>query len=267
MKKLLYFLLLFSFKLSLASDFNKGKPIPGLPISLNGKKINAEEFAERLLNDESFSRYLITSAQNALDVYDQIVKAGGEEAYKKYEKLAQEGENAAVEDFLISYNIDSSWICDKMSESIYECVEFMKKNPEFVEISAEEQLEVLEQLQKLFSQEFIDNNPSHPLIDWIRILLNSRPGPLLIAYTHKGPNSNLDEPYKLSIKDVGDCLFGAGIAFLSSNFKALKTMWQMLSGEWTFSGIRTVVTLFIPQAKIASAIIGLVGCLVREMFW
>jgi hypothetical protein len=268
MKKLFYFLLLFSVNISFAAGLVNGNKFYSLPPVLRTKTASIEEIAEHLLNDQKFADLMATFTTNSLAVRKVIVDAAGEDGYKKYEELAVEGNSEGVIEYYESNKIDTVFVCDKASQNLFEWAQFVKNNPDLEELSEEEQEVIFKRMQELFVDDFVNNNPNNPLVEWLRKLLESRTGDLLVAYNSKGgPTANVDSPLKLSISEVGKCLFAAGISFIAGNYKALRSIAGLLDGEWSFSGIRDVISMFIPEAKIASMIVGFVGCIISGMIW
>jgi hypothetical protein len=268
MKKLFYFLLLFSVKVSFAGDVVNGNKFHFLPMAIIKKTATIEEIAERLLNDQKFTDVIATFTNNSMAVRKVIVEGAGEEGYEKYKELAAEDNSEEFKKFYEANKIDPSFVYDKVSENVYEWGQLLKGNTDFAELSSEDQQNILVRIQELFTDDFVNNHPGNPFVEWLQKLLQTKTGDLLIAFNQKGgPKYSSESSVKLSISEVGKCLLGAGVSFLASNYKALRTMVQLLDGEWSFSGIREVVCMFIPEAKIASTIIGFAGCIITAMIW
>jgi hypothetical protein len=267
MKKLFYLLLIFIFKSANAANGMEIVPVLLPPGIASNQLVN--EYAQRFLNDEKFTNVMEVFVKNSWEVRKHIVAACGEEGYNKYESLAAENDDEAIRSFYESNHIDTGFICDKHSDNLFEWGRFINyEYPDFNALSEEEQISVFEKMKEIFTDDFVNKYPANPFVNWLIQLLESRSGDLLVAYQTKGGPNTLEFIYnKLSAAEVGKCLLGAGVSFLAGNYKALRTIAGLLDGEWSFAGIREVISMFIPEAKIASVIIGFAGCIITAAIW
>lgn len=123
-------------------------------------------YSNQFLYDPSFALVMDKFMTNSADMYDLVEDKGGIYLLNQYESLMNSyTDYDQVESFYLTNQIDTGFMIEKHAEPIAAWLKLLKENPQFSDLSASDQLTVLNNIgNTLLNTSFISDNPGNILV-------------------------------------------------------------------------------------------------------
>jgi hypothetical protein len=163
-------------------------------------------------------------------MHSVIGMAGGEGAVQEHHDLINNFKTySSVQDFYLNLGIDTAIMLEYHVEPTAAYVYLCDLNPEFAELTQQQQLDVLSNIKSmLMDSNFRNANPNNPLVMKIYDVSNRF-------------NGSLTTRMNVSLDDVVECAFGALGGAVASSYSLIRDLWSVINGyNLGYSGIARV---------------------------
>jgi len=223
----------------------------------NGKKPASDE--KELLYSGDFADFVYQSGKNSLDFYDELKKNGcwNRDFVNRLIACATNGEvQKLCQNAHVSYEVVLN--TNAYSNAYY--VNFLYGNPTYFEMDGAQQTKEYGNLiSKICTDSsFRSANSGSPLV---QALLN------LMSYAKTKCGTSTARFFNLTWEELGGCLIDGLGVLIASNFGAIRTAWNLLTGNFSLGNVVRVLQLAFPEFSVASALVTTAACIVKEWIW
>lgn len=216
-KNLFFFLLILIFISCKKYDF----------VSVKSSEVIISELSQKFANDEIFAATVANILTEHKVATEYLHKIGGQELLQEYSSLSAKESLTYFEN---KYSLNSEVIIDAKVKIISNWAYLMEINPEFAMLDINSKIKVLEGVRKILSgnSHVIKSNTV------VKSLTNAIAG-------SRNTVDNVALDGGLSWNDIGDCAFDVLAASLASQYKLIKTLYDVIHGyNLGLDGIRNV---------------------------
>lgn len=212
-----------------------------------------------LLYNESFSNFIYEFSKNSLDFYVELKNnnSWNTEFVNKFVACTSKEEIQTLCKF---NNLSYETVVRTNIYPVANYVNFLFNNPSYLKVDEGQQAsEFGAIITKICTDKsFRGTNSSAPLVKAISGILN-------YGKTKCGNVSG--RLFNLTWDELGGCLINGLGTFIASNLSAIRTAWNLLTGNFSLGNVISVLELAFPEFKAGAAIVMTAACIIREWIW
>ena len=198
-------------------------------------------YSTQFLYDPSFALVLDKFIINSADMYDLVEEKGGIYLLNQYESLMNSYTSySQVESFYLANQIDTGLMIQKHAEPIAAWLKLLKENPQFSDLSASEQLTVINNIENtLLNTSFISDNPGNILVTKFQQAYNRQLAK--IGQNNGGFRKISTARVDLTLNEVIACGLEALGGAIANGYNTWRTLYGIITGyNLGWSGIVNV---------------------------
>lgn len=198
-------------------------------------------YSNQFLYDPSFALVMDKFMTNSADMYDLVEDEGGIYLLNQYESLMNSyTDYDQVESFYLTNQIDTAFMIQKHAEPIAAWLKLLKENPQFSDLSASEQLTVINNIENtLLNTSFISDNPGNILVTKFQQAYNRQLAK--IGQNNGGFRKISTARVDLTLNEVIACGLEALGGAIANGYNTWRTLYGIITGyNLGWSGIVNV---------------------------